>query len=174
MSFKLTNGLFIYDSNILSGGTTTFGSPFFEFTKPLNLKNQVSASYELHLNITEQTTSLSGIGVRYKYYFHGTGSYKTNRSKNLVIQSRTKWSSFLGTGITKYNYYLGSNSLQETRFEQTGSFYNLNFLAGTEYDIKHSYKVFVDLSYSILSFYSSDDRVKLRGILISTGLSKEF
>ena len=121
-----------------------------------------------------QTNSLYAIGINYKYYFHGVGTYIESKYKDLQIKTKTKCSSFVTTTLNKYTYFLDSNIVDEDRYEQNDSFFNLDIGVDTEYDIAKKYRAFTDLNYTFSSFASSDNHVKLRGLLVSIRKIKEL
>ncbi len=173
-SFKLVNGIFTYDSEQLAGSASTFGSPSLVMHWAINPRHLLGITSEVHFNMDNQTTSLYAIGVNYRYYFHGVGTYIESKDTEFKLKTKTKWSSFLTSTLNKYTYFLGSNIVDEDRYEQNGSFFNVDLGIGTEYDIAKEYRVFTDVNYTFFSFASSDDRVKLRGFLFSVGIIKEY
>lgn len=173
-SFRLISGTFVYDSEALSGASATIASPSLMLHTTITEKHLIGVNTEIHFNNTTGTTSLYAFGANYRYYFHGVGSYLETNTPELSIKTKTKWSSFFNVAINKYTYFLGKNKVDETRFDQNGSFFNFDLGVGTEYDISSDFRIFTDLNYTLLSFASSDDRVKFKGVLFSVGIMKEF
>lgn len=174
VSFKLITGSFSYDSEILTGSATTTASPALMIHIPLTTNHLLGVTSEVHVNSSTKVTSLYAIGINYRYYFQGLGSYKTIETAGLKVQTKRKWSSYYSASFSKYSYFLGSNLVDQDKFDQNGSFFNLDMGAGSEYDIGKDYRVFTEFSYTLLSLASSDDRVRIKGTLVSIGIAKDF
>ena len=172
--FKILNGTFKYNSKELSGSSTTFGSPSISYLEPISEKHQFGVSLDVFFSTTSQSVSLYGFGLIYKYFFKGQASSIITTSKELQVSTLSKWDSYIFTAFKRYTYYLGSNKIEEDRFDQNGDFFNFDTGIGTSYNIGNSMRVTGDIGATIFSFASSDDRVKFKSVLLAFGLQKEF
>ncbi len=172
LSFQ--NGIFQYDSTDLSGSSVTMASPSISLHYGFFDNHLIGANADVHFSPTEENVSLYSVGMNYRYYFHGQGISNEIKINDFRLKTRQKWNSWGQVSLNKYSYFLGTNPSSETKFDQTGDFFNLNFGGGTDYDIGSEYRAFADFSMTLLSFASTDNRVKLRGTLISFGVAKEF
>ncbi|MDO9184000.1 MAG: hypothetical protein Q7U04_16415 [Bacteriovorax sp.] len=173
-SFKLISGVFQYSSDELSGNSITMGSPSFGFLKSLNEKHQLGGSLEVFFSTTSQSVSLYGFGFVYQYSLIGQGASTATESPDVNISTTTKWNLYLLSTFKRYSYFLGSNKSDETRFDQTGDFFNFDFGTGASYDIGNRLRATAEINTTLFSFASSDNRIKIKSMLVTFGIQKEF
>lgn len=174
VTFKFINGILSYDSEYLSGSSTTILSPSITFHKDFSQKHQVGIGLDAFLSLSTSSVSLYGLGVGYKYFFSGSSSSTTLLNNKDTVEYKNKLSYFIGADFKRYTYFLGSNKVDEDRFEQTGNFFNLDATFGGTYSNSLRSRYLLEVSRTLAAFASSDDRVKYKGFYLSIGYSKDF
>jgi hypothetical protein len=173
-AFKLSTGMFKYNSEALSGSSTTIASPGVAVLKNLNERHQFGLGVDIFFSTTTQSVSLYSIGLLYRYTFTGRSISIQNETADVSFNSNTKGNFFLFGAFKRYTYFLGSNKSEEVRFDQNGDFFNFDLGPGYAYDIGDHMRLSAELSTTLIAFSSSDDRVRFTSILLALGIQKEF
>jgi hypothetical protein len=129
---------------------------------------------DLHFNLEEQTVALFGIRAIYRLYVFGRGYPLHYKSEALWGSSLSNYAIYIGSELKRYNYFLGENPQITTDYEQNGTFYNINLLGGFDYRINHTYEINGEISYTMTSLASTDNRITMNGILYFIGLSRFY
>ena len=173
-TFKLISGPFNYSSDSLTGSSMAMASPSAGFLKPLNETHQIGMTFDVFFSVTSQSVSLYGLGVVYKYLIKGLGAFSKTESSDITILTSSKWDFYALNSFKRYTYFLGTNKLSETKFDQNGDFFNYDIGIGSSYDIGNHFRAMAELSMTLFSFASSDNRIKFKSTLLSIGIQKEF
>jgi hypothetical protein len=173
-AFKLSTGMFKYNSNELTGSSTTIGSPGIGILKNLDDRHQFGLGLDIFFSFATQSVSLYSVGLLYRYSFTGRSTSVINETPDVTITSNTKGNFYLLGAFKRYTYFLGSNKSEEIRFDQNGDFFNLDLGPGYAYDIGDRLRLTAELSSTIIAFSSSDDRIRFTSILLAFGIQKEF
>lgn len=173
-SLRIIGGLFTYDSNAVAGKTSTLGSPSIQYHFHVENNLRIGVNYEVHFDVKTQKTSLYGVGISTKYDFFSSSNTSLISNKYFSLSSIPRWKSYFLFLINRYNYYLGKNKAEESRFEQNGNFINIDSGVGLSYSINKNYQTFIEASTTLSSFAGSDDRIKLKSNLLSIGFTKGF
>jgi hypothetical protein len=173
-TFKLINGTFKYSSAELKGSSSSMGSPSAGFLKSIGDSHQLGGSFDIFFNTLSQSVSLYGFGLIYKYTFKGQGASITNETSEVKFSTASKLEVYLLSSFKRYSYFLGSNKVDETKFDQTGDFFNFDGGIGTSYNIGHQLRALAEVSTTLYSLAASDSRIKFKSTLVSFGLQKEF
>ncbi len=173
-TFKLINGSFKYSSSQLSGASSSMGSPSVGLLMPVTEVIQIGGSFDIFFNTASQSVSLYGFGLIGKYSFIGQGFLSINEINELKISTATKTEVYLLSSFKRYTYFLGSNKTDETKFDQTGDFFNFDIGLGSSYDIGNRIRINGEVTTTLFSLASSDNRIKFKSTLLSIGLQREF
>lgn len=174
VQFKLINGIFSYDSDYLSGTSTSILSPSISYQKDFTNKHQLGIGLDVFFSLSTQSVALYGLDVSYRYFISGDSSSVILRAAKDTVEYKSSVAYFLGADFKRYSYYLGSNKVDETRFDQTGDFFNLDVVIGGTYSRSLKSRYVLEISKTLSAFASSDDRVKFTGLYMSLGFIKDF
>ena len=173
-TLKLINGSFKYSSQELQGSSMSIASPSVGVLKPLDERHQIGASFDVFFSVSSQSVSLYGLGIVYKYILKGLGANSINETSDLSISTITKWDFYLLNTFKRYSYFLGSNKLTQTQFDQNGDFFNYDIGFGASYNIGNNLRAVGEISNTLFSLASSDNRIKFKSTLLTFGVQKEF
>jgi hypothetical protein len=174
LSFKFNNGQIIYDSNLLDGSSISVASPSLGYFHSLNERSQLGLNFDIFFNLNTKSVVLYGLGCQYKYFFWGEAETMKTETPDFTLKTISKWDIYSSLIFKRYSYYLGANKVDETRFDQTGEFYNFDIGIGSSINMNKDLKLFSELNYTLIDLASSDNRIKFKTILFSIGIIKEF
>ncbi len=175
IGFAIANGFFVHESEELEGANlfSILIPDLFVNLYPAPV-HAINIGIDFHLSLTEGRVGLLGTRIGYHWYFWGQGCPKTNNSTLMTSKKRNRFSSFTGSELKMYTYYLDPGFAVTNNFDTSGNFFDINALIGIDYVLTQKIKTTATLSQTILSLAATDKRIKMSGTIVSVGLTSLF
>jgi hypothetical protein len=112
----------------------------------------------------------SSYGVHARTYLIGAGFPHRQSHPWLEGQSINRFAMHLGAEVLNNSFFIGSNAT-ETSQTLTGGFLTIGPAVGIEYRLSQKLELTADIVAGLLSFASSDNRIRLTGYSFGVGLN---
>jgi len=162
-------GLFSQSENNISSSALL--SPGVQFTLKISEKFVFGTGTNIYLDFSTGSVFLNSLQINSLYYFKGKPFKEYIENEGDQITTLSKWAFASGIELKNYKYFLGNDIPVTSNLKSEGSFYNLNLLAQADYRLNSNWELSANTSFSLLSFGSSENGVKLNSILLTFGLN---
>ncbi|OFZ81318.1 MAG: hypothetical protein A2583_10345 [Bdellovibrionales bacterium RIFOXYD1_FULL_53_11] len=136
------------------------------------------AGYRADFDYANYNLPHNGFNFMNRYYFWGQGTWSRVQRGSVISERHDRWAFYLLTELAQRNYFIGSNisKLQETNQNAdssvlTGSYLGINVGGGIDFRLSRHFEITFETNYGLYTFASSDDRIKVKGLLFIGGIN---
>ena len=152
-----------------AGSTFAIGGLDFCYLHFLTPTLALAPGYHLELNYGSGTTPLYGPNFGTRWYLKGQGTATKVSRESTSSERLDQFTYYLGANLSQRSFYTGSHVTAITDLV-TGSYFGLGAIAGTDFTLSRHLQLNLEVIYGVLTFASSDDRIKLKEIQGQIGI----
>ncbi len=155
-----------------TGSKTYVFAPDISYLYAIDQKLMVGTGFDVYYS----AGNLDLWGLRFfgRYYISGAAKPLLIKKELLEFKQMPKHNTYVGAEFRRYHYSLGTNPTQLGEYELEGQYYNISMMGGYELTINPQFNYNAELSYSPLTFSSTDDRIVARGLIVYFGINYFF
>lgn len=155
-----------------TGSKTYVFAPDVSYLYAIDQNLMVGTGFDIYYS----SGNLDLWGLRFfgRYYISGAAKPLLIKKELLEFKQMPKHNTYLGAEFRRYHYSLGTNPTQLGEYELEGQYYNISVMGGYESTINPQFNYNAELSYSPLTFSSTDDRIVARGLIVYFGINYFF
>ncbi len=169
LSLRMANGILQSASNV-GGSSLSLAGLNLSFHYFLNTQFSLGLGYRADFDFANSDVAINGFFALGRWYFKGKGTRVHTSENGIESESRDDLAFYTGFEVSKLNYFLGSNTTT-LNTQQTGDFVQTNILVGGDLKIAKNLELTGEINYSLFSFSGSDDRYRIKNILLLLGIS---
>ena len=169
LSFRYDAGIMKNVGTIGGAGAFTWGLDILALYYPDPIF-ALGAGYRTFFDLSKSTTPVSGGFLLGRWYFYGQGTRSRTDANRMEVKHHENYAFYTGMELGQSNYYLGESAKRVTD-KLTGSYFNMNALAGTDVRLNDHFEINVEASLGLLIFAATDSNFRLQGTLMSAGIS---
>jgi len=182
LSFRVSNGI-IQNIGANAGTAASIGALDLGFLYYLSGTVSLGLGYRADFDLKNTNLPLTSLDFSSRFYFSGQGTHSTQYYPTITSERHDNRVWYTGIGISQRSYFLAkqntrtniSGTLTDTPTTNTsslsGTSVGLTGLFGTDIRISRHFEFTAEVNLGLLSFSSSDQKIRIQGYLFNTGIN---
>jgi hypothetical protein len=170
LSIRTSNGL-LTNRGSSGGSTFSVGGLNVLYLHFLNPKLALGLGYRIHPDFSNSSIPVYGFEAAPRYYFWGEGTHTRTRVAGGTSERRDRYAFYAGVDFGLRSFFVGQNPNITSTGGLTGSFLSISGSVGADLRLSRHFELTAEGNMSLLTFSSSDSRVRISAMVANFGVS---